>query len=256
MREIACDRYLADDGPRSWCSSPAPAVAPARRPHATPTAATPGCSPTSRPTSPTPTRDSSAASTCARRASRARADPRRLRARAPRAARVPTRRPVRAARADRRRRPPLRAARGRHAGRAALAPRGPAAASAPPRRVSARDVVGALEDYEPVCALTRGAVARFRADRRVSVATLAVELRRVETSPIVLNRQLREAVLAAVRERGRQPQRDRDGVRARQARPARQRLRRDELARPARRAAAVGARHRDRTPGCTAPRSP
>jgi hypothetical protein len=70
------------------------------------------------------------------------------------------------------------------------------------RRVSARDVVGALEDYEPVCALTRSAVARFRDDRRVSVATLAVELRRVETSPIVLNRKLREAVLAAVRERG------------------------------------------------------
>ena len=70
-----------------------------------------------------------------------------------------------------------------------------------PRRVSARDVVGALEDYEPVCALTRSAVARFRDDRRVSVTTLAVELRRVETSPIVLNRKLREAVLAAVRER-------------------------------------------------------
>ena len=71
-----------------------------------------------------------------------------------------------------------------------------------PRRVSARDVVGALEDYEPVCALTRSAVARFRDDRRVSIATLAVELRRVETSPIVLNRKLREAVLEAVRERG------------------------------------------------------
>jgi len=70
------------------------------------------------------------------------------------------------------------------------------------RRVSAREVVGALEDYEPVCALTRSAVARFRDDRRVSVATLAVELRRVETSPIVLNRKLREAVIAAVRERG------------------------------------------------------
>jgi hypothetical protein len=71
-----------------------------------------------------------------------------------------------------------------------------------PRRVSARDVVGALEDYEPVCALTRSAVARFRHDRRVSVAALAVELRRVQTSPIVLNRKLRHAVLDAVRERG------------------------------------------------------
>ncbi len=71
-----------------------------------------------------------------------------------------------------------------------------------PRSVSARDVVAALEDYEPVCAITRSAVARFRDDRAVSVATLAVELRRVERSPIVLNRKLREAVLDAVRERG------------------------------------------------------
>ena len=71
-----------------------------------------------------------------------------------------------------------------------------------PRCLSARDVVGALEAYEPVCALTRAAVARFRLDRRVSVAALAVELRRIESSPIVLNRRLREAVLEAVSERG------------------------------------------------------
>lgn len=71
-----------------------------------------------------------------------------------------------------------------------------------PRCLSAREVVGALEAYEPVCALSRAAVARFRRDRRVSVATLAVELRRIESSPIVLNRRLREAVLAAVAERG------------------------------------------------------
>jgi hypothetical protein len=70
------------------------------------------------------------------------------------------------------------------------------------RRISARDVVAALEDYEPVCTLTRAAVARFRLDRRVSVAALAVELRRIESSPIVLNRRLREAVLGAVREDG------------------------------------------------------
>jgi hypothetical protein len=70
------------------------------------------------------------------------------------------------------------------------------------RRISARDVVAALEDYEPVCALTRAAVARFRLDRRVSVAALAVELRRIESSPIVLNRRLREAVLEAVSEEG------------------------------------------------------
>jgi hypothetical protein len=69
--------------------------------------------------------------------------------------------------------------------------------------LSARDVVGALEAYEPVCAITRAAVARYRRDRRVSVSTLSVELRRIESSPIVLNRRLREAVLEAVREHGR-----------------------------------------------------
>jgi hypothetical protein len=71
-----------------------------------------------------------------------------------------------------------------------------------PHCLSARDVVGALEAYEPACTLTREAVARFRRDRRVSVSTLSVELRRIEASPIVLNRRLREAVLKAVREHG------------------------------------------------------
>jgi hypothetical protein len=70
------------------------------------------------------------------------------------------------------------------------------------RRLSARAVVGALEDYEPVCAMTRDAVVRLRDDRGVSVSVLAIELRRIETSPIVLNRKLREAVLDAVRRRG------------------------------------------------------
>jgi hypothetical protein len=68
--------------------------------------------------------------------------------------------------------------------------------------LSARDVVGALEAYEPVCAITRAAVARYRHDRGISVSTLSVELRRIESSPIVLNRRLREAVLDAVREHG------------------------------------------------------
>jgi hypothetical protein len=70
------------------------------------------------------------------------------------------------------------------------------------RCLSAREVVGALEAYEPVCALTRAAVARYRSDRTVSVAALSLELRRIESSPIVLNRRLREAVLEAVSERG------------------------------------------------------
>jgi len=68
--------------------------------------------------------------------------------------------------------------------------------------LSVREVIGALEAYDPVCSISRAAVARFRADRNVSVATLAVELRRVESSPIVLNRRLREAVLEAVGEHG------------------------------------------------------
>jgi hypothetical protein len=70
------------------------------------------------------------------------------------------------------------------------------------RTVSAREVVAALEDYEPVFALTRAAVSALRRHREVSIATLALELRRVEASPIVLNRRLREAVLDAVRHRG------------------------------------------------------
>lgn len=68
--------------------------------------------------------------------------------------------------------------------------------------VSARDVVAALEDYEPVLALTRAAVGSLRRHREVSIATLGLELRRLEASPIVLNRGLREAVLDAVRDRG------------------------------------------------------
>jgi hypothetical protein len=68
--------------------------------------------------------------------------------------------------------------------------------------VSAREVVAALEDYEPVCAMTCAAVAAGRRDRRVSIATLHLELRRLEASPIVLNRRLREAVLDAVRSGG------------------------------------------------------
>jgi len=73
---------------------------------------------------------------------------------------------------------------------------------APAVRVSAREVVAALEDYEPVLALTRAAVSSLRSDRGVSIATLALELRRLEASPIVLNRRLREAVLEAVAARG------------------------------------------------------
>jgi hypothetical protein len=67
-----------------------------------------------------------------------------------------------------------------------------------PGIVSARDVVGALEDYEPVRRMSRAAIAEFRSSRSISVGTLAIELRRLQLSPIVLNRRLREAVLTAI----------------------------------------------------------
>ena len=76
------------------------------------------------------------------------------------------------------------------------------AAGGTPAIVSARAVVAAIEDYEPVLTLTRNAVNALRNNRAVSIATLGLELRRLEASPIVLNRRLREAVLDAVQERG------------------------------------------------------
>jgi hypothetical protein len=67
----------------------------------------------------------------------------------------------------------------------------------PAECVSSRQVVGALEDYEPVRSLNATVIARHLRDPTVSVATLGLELRRLGTSPIVLNRRLREAVLDA-----------------------------------------------------------
>ncbi|MGI8803510.1 MAG: hypothetical protein ACR2KV_15330 [Solirubrobacteraceae bacterium] len=68
--------------------------------------------------------------------------------------------------------------------------------------VSARRVVGALEDYEPARSLTAEAIERHRRDPAVSVANLGLELRRLGASPIVLNRRLREAVIDASARRG------------------------------------------------------
>jgi hypothetical protein len=62
--------------------------------------------------------------------------------------------------------------------------------------VSVREAVACLESYEPVCALTRRALEDRKPDEEVSTATLRAELRRVQESPIVLNRRLREVVLA------------------------------------------------------------
>jgi hypothetical protein len=66
------------------------------------------------------------------------------------------------------------------------------------RRVSLREVTGALESYEPACELTRAALARHTSDAQVSVSALRNELVRLRESPIVLNRGLREAVLDAI----------------------------------------------------------
>jgi hypothetical protein len=67
---------------------------------------------------------------------------------------------------------------------------------------SVRDVVARLESYEPVRALTAGALVRYRDDPKVSVAVLGAELKRMDASRIVLNRGLRQAVLKAVQTQG------------------------------------------------------
>ena len=63
--------------------------------------------------------------------------------------------------------------------------------------VSLREVVASFESYEPACSLTRAALRRH-AGTAVSSTVLRLELERVLGSPIVLNRRLREVVLAAV----------------------------------------------------------
>ena len=67
-----------------------------------------------------------------------------------------------------------------------------------PEPVSVREAIAALDAYEPIRAQTRAAIRRGIGDETISVATLRAELARVEDSPIVLNRALREAVLAAI----------------------------------------------------------
>ncbi len=68
--------------------------------------------------------------------------------------------------------------------------------------VTVREVIGSLESYEPVRALTAQAVKAHATDRAVSVAVLRAELDRVCESCVLLNRGLREAVLAAIQKRG------------------------------------------------------
>ncbi len=67
--------------------------------------------------------------------------------------------------------------------------------------VSLREVIASVESYEPARTLTLRALALHGHDSGVSTCVLRAELARVQTSPIVLNRRLREAVLHAL-ERG------------------------------------------------------
>lgn len=66
------------------------------------------------------------------------------------------------------------------------------------RPVSLREAVGALQSYEPLRSITSRAITRARRRTDLSTTMLRAELARVELSPIILNRALRERVLAAV----------------------------------------------------------
>jgi hypothetical protein len=68
--------------------------------------------------------------------------------------------------------------------------------------VSVRDVIACMESYEPVRSLTAAAIACYRDEDEVSVARLRSELERVDSSPLVLNRGLREATLQIAERRG------------------------------------------------------
>jgi hypothetical protein len=78
----------------------------------------------------------------------------------------------------------------------------PEGQAGPPRVMRVRDVIAALESYEPVRTLTRKTLARHRLDADLSVSVLRDETDRVGASRIVLNRGLREAVLSSVQASG------------------------------------------------------
>jgi hypothetical protein len=69
-------------------------------------------------------------------------------------------------------------------------------ASAEDGPLSLRDVVAAMQSYEPMCAITASAIREHTGPD--STAMLRSELARVQESPIVLNRLLREVVCATV----------------------------------------------------------
>lgn len=64
--------------------------------------------------------------------------------------------------------------------------------------VSLREMIGEIESYEPARAVTVAAIAGHRCDPKVSLRRLRGEYRWLCTSPVVLNRALREAVLRAI----------------------------------------------------------
>jgi len=70
--------------------------------------------------------------------------------------------------------------------------------------LSVRETVAGLERYEPVLTLTRQALvdAQEGTEGAVSVATIRTELNRLLQSPIVLNRALRLAAVAAIEQHG------------------------------------------------------
>lgn len=61
-----------------------------------------------------------------------------------------------------------------------------------------REVVSRLQAYEPARSLTLAAIARHAHDKTVSVCLLRNELQRIDSSSVVLNTRLREAVLERV----------------------------------------------------------
>jgi hypothetical protein len=65
-------------------------------------------------------------------------------------------------------------------------------------QTSLREVIGAVESYEPMRALSEQTIARHEEDQKVSVTRLRSELDRLCGSPVVLNRRLREVVLETV----------------------------------------------------------
>ncbi len=67
-------------------------------------------------------------------------------------------------------------------------------ASARCESVSLREVVACIQSYEPICVLTIRALALHADTGEISTAALQSELARVQESPIVLNRRLREVV--------------------------------------------------------------